>query len=142
MRLETGVHEFPAPGDKARRLVCYVAVTEDEKVVAGGAIWLRENHPSPGFAGGKIPYLLSFYTDPQYRGRGLATLIVKEAMKWARERGYPWMTLHASPMGRGIYEKLGWRARQRCGTNSATGGEERLQGLMLTVNDSGSQFGL
>ena len=95
---------------KTRRLVCYVAVTEDEKVVAGGVIWLRENHPSPGFAGGKIPYLLSFYTDPQYRGRGLATLIAKEAMEWARERGYPWMTLHASPMGRGIYEKLGWES--------------------------------
>jgi GNAT superfamily N-acetyltransferase len=76
--------------------------------VAGGAIWLRETPPRLNFRGGKIPYLLSFYTEPGYRERGLATLIVKEAMKWARARGYPWMTLHASPAGRRVYEKLGW----------------------------------
>jgi hypothetical protein len=31
-------------------------------------------------------------------------------MQWARDRGYPWMTLHASHMGRPVYEKLGWEA--------------------------------
>jgi GNAT superfamily N-acetyltransferase len=105
---DAGYRRFVRQEMKARRLVCYVVVTEDGRVVAGGCIWLRKTPPSPGFHGGNIPYLFSFYTDPDYRGRGLATLIVREAMKWAGERGYPWMTLHASPMGRRIYEKLGW----------------------------------
>jgi GNAT superfamily N-acetyltransferase len=107
---DAGYRRFVRREMKARRMVFYVVVTGDGKVVAGGGIWLRETQPRPGFRGGKIPYLFSFYTDPGYRGRGLATLIVKEAMKWARERGYPWMTLHASPMGRGVYEKLGWES--------------------------------
>jgi predicted acetyltransferase len=34
--------------------------------------------------------------------------IVKEAMKWGSESGYPWMMLHATAAGRGVYEKLGW----------------------------------
>jgi predicted acetyltransferase len=53
---------------------------------------------------------MSFYTEPAYRGQGLATLIVKETMNWSRDKGYPWMTLHASAAGRGVYEKLGWEA--------------------------------
>jgi GNAT superfamily N-acetyltransferase len=51
---------------------------------------------------------MSFYTEPAFRGKGLATQIVKEAMKWGSERGYPWMMLHATAAGRGVYEKLGW----------------------------------
>lgn len=93
---------------KARRLSCYLAETKEGKVVAGGAIWLRETPPRVNFPGGRIPYLMSFYTEPAFRGKGLATRIVKEAMKWGSERGYPWMMLHATAAGRGVYEKLGW----------------------------------
>jgi GNAT superfamily N-acetyltransferase len=93
---------------KGGRLSCYLVETKDGKVVAGGAIWLRETPPRVNFRGGKIPYLMSFYTEPAHRGKGLATLIVKEAMKWGRDKGYPWMMLHATVTGRGVYQKLGW----------------------------------
>jgi GNAT superfamily N-acetyltransferase len=93
---------------KARRLSCYLAETREGKIVSGGAIWLRDTPPRVNFPGGRIPYLMSFYTEPAYRGKGLATLIVKEAMKWGREKGYPWMMLHATAAGRGVYERLGW----------------------------------
>jgi GNAT superfamily N-acetyltransferase len=93
---------------KGRRLLGYLAETEEGMVVAGGVIWLRETAPRVNFPGGKIPYLMSFYTEPAYRGKGLATMIVKETMKWGRDRGYPWMFLHASKAGKSVYEKLGW----------------------------------
>jgi len=93
---------------QARRLRCYVVETRKGKIVAGGAIWLRETPPRVSFPGGSIPYLMSLYTEPAYRGKGLATLIVKECMKWSRDREYPWMTLHASAAGKGLYERLGW----------------------------------
>jgi GNAT superfamily N-acetyltransferase len=63
----------------------------------------------PGHDADAEPYLLSMYTEPSYRGKGLASMIVKESKKWARKRGYTWMTLHASKAGRKVYTKLGWK---------------------------------
>jgi GNAT superfamily N-acetyltransferase len=76
--------------------------------VASGCVWLRENPPFPGYPAGKRPYLLSMYTEPAFRGKGYAARIVREAMRWSKQNGYPRMALHASPMGRSLYKKLGW----------------------------------
>lgn len=48
------------------------------------------------------------FTQHEYRGRGIAQRIVKEAVRQARREDYPRMTLHDREMGRPIYEKLGW----------------------------------
>ena len=74
-----------------------------------GAVWVREIQPRPGAALRRQPYLLSMYTEPAFRGKGLATKIVETAIAWAKARGFPSMTLHASDLGRGVYEKLGFR---------------------------------
>jgi GNAT superfamily N-acetyltransferase len=95
---------------KGKRMFGYLVETEGGEVAAGGVVWLRETPPRVDFPGGKIPYLMSMYTEPAYRGRGLATMIVKETIAWSRKEGYPWMMLHASAAGRGLYEKLGWEA--------------------------------
>jgi len=89
-------------------LVGFLAVLRDGTVVAGGCVWLREHQPHPVLAGGRVPYLLSMYTEPAHRRRGLATKIVRAATRWARARGFPRFFLHASEKGRGVYEKLGW----------------------------------
>ena len=94
---------------KRRCLRCYLAISDDGKVAAAGCVWLRPRQPSPGRTAGTEPYLMSMYTEPGFRRKGLASLIVKEAVKWARSRGYDRMTLHASRMGRGVYAKLGWK---------------------------------
>jgi GNAT superfamily N-acetyltransferase len=48
------------------------------------------------------------YTEHAHRGKGVATKIVKESIRWAKAKGFPRMTLHASEMGRSVYEKLGF----------------------------------
>lgn len=90
-------------------LVAWVAEAGGE-VVGGGALWLQPVQPRPGWAEGHTPYLLSMYTHPAWRGRGVAKRIVKAAIAWARKRGYPRMTLHASDAGRPVYEALGFEA--------------------------------
>jgi GNAT superfamily N-acetyltransferase len=94
---------------KEKLLIGFLVLADNKKPVAGGCLWLKEAQPSPGFPGGRVPYLMSMYTEPGFRGRGFATMIVKEAMKWARRNGYRMMLLHASKMGRPIYAKLGWK---------------------------------
>jgi GNAT superfamily N-acetyltransferase len=92
----------------AKRLYCFLAEDKHGEIVGGGSVWLREVQPFPGFKGGRVPYLMSMYTRPNLRGKGIATAIVQRAISWCRSRGYDSMTLHASRMGRPLYEKLGW----------------------------------
>jgi GNAT superfamily N-acetyltransferase len=94
---------------RAKRLISFLVETEDGKVVGGGSLWLREVQPYPGFKGGKTPYLMSVYTEPGHRGKGVATMILRRAIAWSKLRGYPSISLHASKMGRPLYEKFGWK---------------------------------
>jgi GNAT superfamily N-acetyltransferase len=94
---------------KVKRLFCFLVENDEGRTVGGATLWLREVQPYPGFAGGKIPYLMSVYTEPDLRGKGIASLVTKHCMDWAKEHGYPSMTLHASHKGRNLYESLGWK---------------------------------
>jgi GNAT superfamily N-acetyltransferase len=88
----------------------YIVTTAKKgEPAASGCVWLREVQPSPGRPAGFIPYILSVYTRPEFRRNGLASMIMKEAMGWAREEGYPMVLLHASKTGKKVYTKLGWK---------------------------------
>ncbi|HVB12197.1 MAG TPA: GNAT family N-acetyltransferase [Nitrososphaerales archaeon] len=95
---------------RKKRFVGFLAVKENGESVGGGCVWIRETQPSPS-SGPRLqmPYLLSMYTKPRYRGRGIATSIVKEAMKWSKKKGFKMMTLHASEFGKPVYTKIGWK---------------------------------
>jgi GNAT superfamily N-acetyltransferase len=94
---------------KRNLLHCFIITSDGGDVAAGGCLWLREEQPGPGHPARRIPYLMSMYTEPKFRRRGLATTIAKETMRWSKKNGYPEMTLHASRMGRNVYPKLGWK---------------------------------
>ncbi len=65
----------------------------------------------PGFTlqNGKIAYILNIYTLPHWRGKGLGKRIFEYILEEAKQRGYQRISLHATPDGRPIYEKFGFR---------------------------------
>ena len=74
-----------APEMMRRRLFHgYIVTTSKGEPAASGCVWLREVQPAPGRPSGYVPYLLSMYTRPEFRRKGLASVIVKEAMDWAQ----------------------------------------------------------
>ena len=93
---------------KTKRLVGFILKDAKGRAVASGCIWLRPKQPGLGNSLLPNPYLLSMYTEPNCRGRGLGTRIVREAVRWCREHGYTRLILHASPQGRGLYRRLGF----------------------------------
>lgn len=94
---------------KTGSVVGWVAETNRGDIVAGGIVWLRPTVSRPRSKHLVQPFLLSMYTEPEWRGRGLASRIVNEAVKWAKKSGYAAIMLHASPMGRGVYLRRGFR---------------------------------
>lgn len=79
------------------------------RVVASGCLWLKERQPVPGFRGGRVPYLMSVFTERDSRKQGHAAALTQSALEWAKARDYPLVALHASADGRSTYEKLGFQ---------------------------------
>ena len=93
---------------KIGSFVGWVAETRDGLEVGSGCIWLRAAQPRPNLKKQVQPYLLSMYTEPRFRRNGVASLVVKEAIKWCKKNRYSRLALHASQKGRGLYRKFGY----------------------------------
>ena len=83
-------------------------VEEGDRVVAGAGMWLMDFPPHWMDAEPVRAYLLNFYVDPEFRGRGLAYKLLRKAVEDARRRGVKVVTLHASKFGRPLYERNGF----------------------------------
>jgi GNAT superfamily N-acetyltransferase len=82
---------------------------EDELSVIGGAgVWFMDWPPHWMHQEPTRGYLLNFYVVPHARGKGIAKELVRLAVAECASRGVHVATLHASKMGRPVYEALGW----------------------------------
>jgi GNAT superfamily N-acetyltransferase len=84
-------------------------VENAEGVVAGGGVVIVGYPSAPHAPRPCRAWILNMYTEPKYRGRGLAKLIMEAMFSWCREQGFEWVSLHASDAGRHLYEKLGFK---------------------------------
>jgi GNAT superfamily N-acetyltransferase len=89
------------------KLVAFVIPTLKGRLVASGAVWFTGDLPRPSYSA-ESGYILSMYTDPRFRGRGLARRIVRAAVGECRRRKIRRVALHASPFGRRLYRQLGF----------------------------------
>lgn len=80
----------------------------DETVIAGAGISLVDVGSLPDTQFHYVPYLVNVYTEPEYRKQGIARKLLLIAIDYCRQQKYPQLKLHASVMGRGLYEKLGF----------------------------------
>lgn len=94
---------------KDQNYVALIARTEDGQVAGSGCLLVKEDQPRPGNLNLNAPYILSMYTEPEYRHMGVASLIIEKLISWAKQNGYDRIDLHASPLGRSLYEKFGFR---------------------------------
>jgi GNAT superfamily N-acetyltransferase len=85
-------------------------VERDGAIVSGGGLQLRTLMPRPGYVYGEPEGLIvSMWTDPEHRRRGLGRRIVEAILAWGRANGVTRFTLHASNDGRPLYELHGFR---------------------------------
>src|SRR5690349_6604876 len=86
------------------------------EIVAGAGVQLRRVLPHPVgetlddivIAEGRHAIVLNVWTEPDWRRRGLATLLLKKILDWARAERLDRLVLHASDEGRLVYERLGF----------------------------------
>jgi len=93
---------------RSGELVGCIAESPSGSVVASGCIWFRPDQPRPILPSLVSPYILSMYTEPAWRGQGVATRIVRELLQLCKERGFPNVELHAAALARPVYGRLGF----------------------------------
>lgn len=88
--------------------LAFIAKNDSGTVVGSGCILIKEDQPRPANLRIQVPYLLSMYTEPEFRGKGVGSMIVRKVIEWSKDNGYDRIDLHASPLGRPMYEKFGF----------------------------------
>ncbi len=93
---------------EAGEYLSWFAIAPDDAVAAGTGLWLMD-WPPHMIAGGKWRgNILNVYTEAAYRRRGLARKLMEQAMEWCAREGVEAVILHASPEGRGLYQRMGF----------------------------------
>lgn len=82
---------------------------EKGSIIATGAIIYFRFPPSFTNRGGLKGYITNIYTDPEYRGQGVATQMLRILEDRMREQGVCRIWLEASKWGRPVYEKYGFK---------------------------------
>ena len=91
----------------------WLALDSDQRVIAGAGVHVKPQLPRPSLDGLRIvtaaaPLVVNVYTEPGWRGRGIARALMGAAMAWADAAGCDRLVLHASSAGRPLYESLGF----------------------------------
>jgi len=90
-------------------LVGFIVRNDVGQVAGSGCLWIKKEQPNPTHPRLEAPYLLSMFTEKNFRRQGVARLIVKTSMEWSREHGYDRINLHATEVGKPLYEELGFK---------------------------------
>lgn len=86
----------------------WVACTPGGEVVGSGGAVIDQRPPGPWNLSGQTGYIMNVVTEPAYRRQGIARRIMQTILDWLAARGIKGVSLHASDMGRPLYQQLGF----------------------------------
>jgi GNAT superfamily N-acetyltransferase len=86
------------------------------RVVAGCGAHIRNIPPFPlesdgpetPIAAGRQAYVVNVYTELEFRRQGLARQLIQTVLAWTEAYGFDSVALHATDLGRALYESLGF----------------------------------
>jgi len=93
--------------------VGWFAIAESDRVLAGAGAHVHSQLPRIAHNGiavttAPVPLVVNVYTEPDFRGMGIARALMDTLLKWATAQGYDRVHLHASDAGRPLYQSLGF----------------------------------
>ena len=86
---------------------------EDGRIIATAAILFMEFPPTYANQAGIKGYITNMYTDPDYRGKGIASTMLHKLTDEAKKRGVRHIWLHASNHGKPVYKRIGFTETDR-----------------------------
>jgi GNAT superfamily N-acetyltransferase len=78
------------------------------QLIASAAGTISRRLPTPLNPSGYAGYVQWVWTEPDFRGQGLAILVMASLLSWFESHDVPTVELHATPMAESLYRKLGF----------------------------------
>lgn len=108
-KVEVVSREYFIEALRAGRYVSWMAEDSNGEVVGGGGIVVADWPGFPGENQAKRAWILNMYTEPEARRSGVARRLMQTMIEWCRRAGYGSVSLHASEVGRPLYESMGFQ---------------------------------
>jgi len=86
----------------------WLAVTAAGEAVGSGGVVIDRHPPGPNNLSGRVGYIMNLVTAPPYRRQGIARRVMGAMIQWLVDHGIQVIALHASEVGRPLYEELGF----------------------------------
>jgi predicted acetyltransferase len=93
---------------KSKEFIAWLAEMENKIIATSGLSFLQK---PPHFINmtGKFAYIMNMYTEPEWRRKGIGGQLLKKSFEEIKKRGIQSVVLHATPYGKPLYEKYGFR---------------------------------
>lgn len=88
--------------------VGWLAIGKGGAVIGGAGVQIRRLLALPETSVDREALVVNVYVQSAYRRRGLARRLMVAILDWCRGQGIERVVLHASSMGRPLYESLGF----------------------------------
>ena len=92
-------------------LVAFVA-KDGERIVSVAYLHIIEMPANSILLNGLYGEVLSVYTEPEYRGRGLCSTLMRNLVEYGKKRGLGRIDLSATDEGYPIYAKVGFKDKE------------------------------
>jgi len=106
-KVETAIKQYLKTALSDDRFVAWIAL-ESDNIIATSGLSFSTVPPSFKCLNGKVAYVMNMFTLSDYRNQGIGTELLKLIVDEAKNRGYTRITLHATDMGKTLYEKYGF----------------------------------
>lgn len=106
--LKGNAKEYLLWGWEDNSLVVWIA-EDGEKIIAMGGISFFRLPPNDWCPAGKSAYIGNLYTALEYRRQGIAARLLEKLMEEGKAAGCERILLNTTDMGRGLYEKFGFK---------------------------------
>lgn len=89
--------------------LAWLAVDEQETIIASSSLAIIVKQPQLWNLTGEESYIFNMYTKPEWRRKGIGKILLEKLLEESKKRGIKKVTLHATPVGRLLYEKYGFK---------------------------------
>jgi GNAT superfamily N-acetyltransferase len=95
---------------KSHEFIAWLAESDNEIIATSGLSFLEK---PPHFINktGKFAYIMNMYTKPEWRRKGIGAAFLEKLFEEIKKKGIQLVSLHATPSGRPLYEKYGFREK-------------------------------
>ncbi len=102
------LREFFLKKMKSNEFIAWLAEIGNELIATAGLSFLEK---PPHFINmtGKFAYIMNMYTIPEWRRKGIGAQLLEKLFEEIKKKGIQSVVLHATPSGRPLYEKYGFR---------------------------------